>query len=203
MTFETELHKALDKLGVRATPSEIGRMRDHFELLTKWNRRMNLTRITDVREAVRRHYGESAFLHRELPEAKSVVDVGSGAGFPGFPFAVMRPETHVTLVESRRRKAAFLREASRSLSNVTVANCRVADWNGVAQWGLLRAVAPTAVLFDLWGRVARVAYLGTRCPQNGSAYDWAGRRIPWSDRKTLWLGTPRPDGLATMQSPSC
>ena len=203
MTFDKELRETLDDLGVTASPSQIGRMRDHFELLTKWNRRMNLTRITDVREAVRRHYGESAFLHRELPETKSVVDVGSGAGFPGFPFAVMRPETHVTLVESRRRKAAFLREASRALSNVTVANCRVADWNGVAQWGLLRAVAPATVLSDLWGRVAQVAYLGTQRPQHGSAGDWAGRRIPWSEWQTLWLGTPRPDGLATKQTLSC
>ena len=201
MTFETELHKALDELGLTASPSQIGRMRDHFELLTKWNRIMNLTRITDVNKAVTRHYRESAFLHRELPEAKSVVDVGSGAGFPGLPFAVLRPRTQVTLVESKRRKAAFLREAARGLQNVTVEDCRISDWNGVAEWAMIRAVALPTVLPHLSRRCARVAYLGTGSPRNNHEFVWTYRPVPWSERQTLWLGNTRQKRPPTAQHP--
>ena len=128
-TFERALRAALDEIGIAASDSQIERLAAHHALLERWNRRMNLTRITGAVEVARRHFGEAAFLHRELPPAASLVDVGSGAGFPGLPVAVLRPESLVTLVESKRRKAAFLRQASWDLPNVRVAACRIADWD--------------------------------------------------------------------------
>jgi 16S rRNA (guanine527-N7)-methyltransferase len=129
------------------------------------------------------------FLHRELPTIGSLVDVGSGAGFPGIPVAVLRPATHVTLVESKRKKASFLREATRGWSNVTIENCRIADWGGTARWALMRAVAPAAVLPDLRSRVARVAILGTDRPPNQPYSGWEGQPTPWSKRRRLWVNT--------------
>jgi len=63
----------------------------HYELLCKWNKKLNLWRVKDIREAVELHYCESLYLARTLPPGSlRVVDVGSGAGFPGFPIAILR-----------------------------------------------------------------------------------------------------------------
>ncbi len=187
MTFESALRGILDELCVEVSPSQFGHLCKHFRLLEHWNRRINLTSVRDPQEAARWHYGESAFLHRELPAAASLVDVGSGGGFPGIPVAVLRPGTDVTLLEPTRKKAAFLQEVSRELPNVTVEALRLADWTGTADWALVRAVAPTSVLPDLAGRVAGVAVLSTQRPSDGIFGRWELRRLPWGERRRLWL----------------
>ena len=93
----------------------------HLELLMRWNRTVNLTAIRNREEAIERHYCESLFLGSRLPAGRlRIADVGSGAGFPGFPVAVLRPDCLVTLIESHQRKAVFLREAARQVGNVRV-----------------------------------------------------------------------------------
>ncbi len=87
----------------------------HLELLLRWNERMNLTAIRDPREIVRRHFGESLFVARFISPAGSLLDLGSGAGFPGIPIQICRPALKVTLAESQRKKATFLREVVREL----------------------------------------------------------------------------------------
>src|SRR5271165_1821024 len=89
---------------------QIQRLGQHYELLARWNRVLSLTSIRTIEEAVERHYCESVFAARHLPDgAASVADVGSGAGFPGIVIAVLRPEHSVALIESHQRKAAFLK----------------------------------------------------------------------------------------------
>ena len=197
MTFEAALRDVLEELEVAVSPAQFDRLCEHRRLLELWNRRINLTAIRDEKEIARRHYGESIFLHRELPPVASVVDVGSGAGFPGVPVAVLRPSAHVTLVESRRRKASFLREATRGWRNVSVKDRRIADWEGTADWALLRAVSPERVLPDLRGKVSAVAILGTSRPHDGPFTGWKGLPTPWSRRRTLWQGS------AQHRSPGC
>jgi 16S rRNA (guanine527-N7)-methyltransferase len=88
----------------------------YLDLLLKWNARTNLTAIRDPEEIVRRHFGESLFAGRHLPtETRTLLDFGSGAGFPGLPIQLLRPELAVTLAESQNKKATFLREAVRTL----------------------------------------------------------------------------------------
>ena len=86
----------------------------YLDLLLKWNARTNLTAIRDPEEIVRRHFGESLFAARHL-DPGTLLDFGSGAGFPGLPIALFRPEITVTLAESQNKKASFLREAVRTL----------------------------------------------------------------------------------------
>ena len=192
MTFEAALRQVLEALGVTVSADQFDQLCEHRRLLERWNRRINLTAIYDEKEIARRHYGESVFLHRELPPTASLVDVGSGAGFPGVPVAVLRPSAHVTLVESKRRKASFLREATRGWRNVSVEDRRIADWEGTADWALIRAVSPDAVLPDLEGKVSAVAILGTSRPNDGPFAGWEGCPTPWSRRRTLWQGSARP-----------
>jgi 16S rRNA (guanine527-N7)-methyltransferase len=91
----------------------------YLDLLVKWNARTNLTAIREPEEMVRRHFGESLFvgmqLGTRLAEGASVLDFGSGAGFPGLPIQLLRPELRITLAESQGKKASFLREAVRTL----------------------------------------------------------------------------------------
>lgn len=86
-----------------------------LELLLKWNARTNLTAIRDPEQIVRRHFGESLFAARHIGPTTSLLDLGSGAGFPGIPIQLLHPELPVTLAESQSKKAAFLREAARTL----------------------------------------------------------------------------------------
>lgn len=85
-------------------------------LLLRWNARTNLTAIRDEEGILARHFVESIACARALPpEIATLLDFGSGAGFPGIPIALCRPEIAVTLAESQRKKAAFLQEAVRTL----------------------------------------------------------------------------------------
>ena len=187
MRFEWSLRQVFAELGVQATDDQIARLVEHYSVLVRWNERINLTRVTDPVAAARRHYGEAAFLHRELPDAESFVDVGSGAGFPGVPVALLRPATAMTLVESTQKKGAFLREVSQDLANVSVFDGRVGAWTGSADWALMRAVNPAKVLPDLSGKVKRVAVLGTERPPDDSFGGWRERKMPWSNHGRLWL----------------
>ena len=119
----------------------------HYELMLRWNAKLNLTRITDRQEAWERHYLESIFLARQLPPGPlRIADVGSGAGFPGIPIAVVRPECTVTLIESHQRKSVFLREATRDLPNVRVLAMRAESVQETFDWIVSRAVSPERVL---------------------------------------------------------
>lgn len=106
----------------------------YLDLLVRWNARTNLTAIRDPEEMVRRHFGESLFAARHLGTLNAstvpatLLDLGSGAGFPGLPIALARPEIAVTLAESQGKKATFLREAVRTLG---VKNAEV--WAGRAE----------------------------------------------------------------------
>lgn len=90
----------------------------YVDILLRWNSRINLTAIRDAESIVTRHFGESLFAARiasSVP-ARSLADIGSGAGFPGLPIKIWIPELHVTLIESNNKKATFLREVIRALS---------------------------------------------------------------------------------------
>jgi 16S rRNA (guanine527-N7)-methyltransferase len=87
----------------------------YLDLLLKWNARTNLTAIRDPEEIVRRHFGESLFAGQHIGPCDNLLDLGSGAGFPGLPIALLHPEMRITLAESQNKKSTFLREAVRTL----------------------------------------------------------------------------------------
>ncbi|HEY6251674.1 MAG TPA: 16S rRNA (guanine(527)-N(7))-methyltransferase RsmG [Candidatus Angelobacter sp.] len=117
----------------------------YINLLLKWNARVNLTAVRAPAEIVQRHFGESFFAAAHLlgPEsAESVIDVGSGAGFPGVPIAMLRPKAQVTLIESNGKKAAFLNEVLRTLKlgSAKVFQQRAESYAGSAGLVTMRAV---------------------------------------------------------------
>lgn len=118
------------EFGLELASEQVDRFATHYELLVIWNRKLNLTRIIDPIEAARLHFLESAMLSAVLEnpakESRRVVDIGSGAGFPGLPLACVWPDCEFLLVEPSGKRAVFLKEAVRRLGllNVTVANDR-------------------------------------------------------------------------------
>jgi len=101
----------------QAPASILPQLSTYLDLLLKWNARTNLTAIRDPEEIVRRHFGEGLFAATHLdPDTTTLLDFGSGAGFPGLPIALLRPDIQVTLAESQHKKATFLREAVRTLN---------------------------------------------------------------------------------------
>ncbi|MCU1224820.1 MAG: methyltransferase GidB [Edaphobacter sp.] len=113
---------------IPAPPASLySQLSQYLDLLLKWNARTNLTAIRDPEEIVRRHFGESLFAAQHLGSPETLLDLGSGAGFPGLPIALLHPAIQVTLAESQNKKATFLREAVRTLSlrNIEVWAARV------------------------------------------------------------------------------
>jgi 16S rRNA (guanine527-N7)-methyltransferase len=116
--------------GLDLTEVQQAKLSQYLDLLEVANQRMNLTRITDRAAAEVQHVGDSLTLLSYLPKAVcKIADVGSGGGVPGIPLAIARPDAAVTLIESTKKKALFLREtaAALELKNVTVLDLRVED----------------------------------------------------------------------------
>jgi 16S rRNA (guanine(527)-N(7))-methyltransferase RsmG len=126
---------------------ELELLEQHYLLLQRWNRTLNLTRITNLDESVKLNYCESLFLGIKFPPGPlRVADVGSGAGFPGVPIAIVRSDIAVTLIESHQRKAVFLRESSAGIPNLRVLPIRAEDCSERFDWVVSRAVSEKMLL---------------------------------------------------------
>ena len=136
---------------LRVAPAEAQQLAAFIELLIRWNRVHNLTGIRDREELVDRRLVESLAL-RSLIHGDTVADIGSGGGLPGIPLAIVMPEARFTLIESRRKRASFLRHAAATLAlaNVEVAHSRAEDLES-RQFAtvLARAVAPPRELLGI------------------------------------------------------
>jgi 16S rRNA (guanine527-N7)-methyltransferase len=138
-----EPYISLDEMRLRAISK-------YIDLLLKWNARVNLTAVRAPEEIVQRHFGESFFAanyllsqsSRKKRPIENVIDLGSGAGFPGAPFAMLAPDVQVTLIESNQKKATFLRELIflLDLKNARVFSDRAENYAQSAALVTMRAV---------------------------------------------------------------
>lgn len=139
-----EISSLLSEAGLPVPPELANQLSSYLALLLKWNARTNLTAIREPREIVTRHFADSLFCVAHIsPSARTLLDFGSGGGFPGIPIALAHPHLRVTLAESQNRKAAFLREAVRFLNlNAEVWSQRVESMSAVRLYDVvtLRAV---------------------------------------------------------------
>jgi 16S rRNA (guanine527-N7)-methyltransferase len=109
------LAEGLAELELAVDENQLAPLLELTLLLTQWSKRINLTGHRTASEIVRRLILDAAALAKQLPEIDSLADIGSGAGFPGFPVAILRPNCRVTLVESRERRHHFQRQVIRQL----------------------------------------------------------------------------------------
>jgi 16S rRNA (guanine527-N7)-methyltransferase len=188
----------------RLAPEQLENISKYIDLILKWNRRVNLTAIRDPEEIVTRHFGESFFAATQwlVPEKhESVIDIGSGAGFPGLPLAMYSPKAAVTLIESQGKKAAFLNEVifALGLRNAKVFNSRAEDLRTQGDLVTLRAVEKfEKVLPAAAGLVRPSGRLGLmigaaqiqRTISSGTNFEWGEpTQVPGSHARVLLSGT--------------
>lgn len=141
-------------LALELDEAQLARLVAHLDLLDDWNSRMNLTAIRDRPSQLTKHLLDSLtvlpYLHGER-----IADVGSGAGFPGIPLAIVEPGRHFTLIESTGKKCRFLEHVREALqlSNVEVAQARAESYKPEVRFDtvIARAVGPIADLVRVAG----------------------------------------------------
>jgi 16S rRNA (guanine527-N7)-methyltransferase len=135
MTPEARLAGGLAALGLMLPAGTRRRLIEYLALLAKWNRVYKLTAVDDPERIISHHLLDSiavlAELERVVPGLGRLADVGSGAGLPGLPLAMVRPAWHVALVESSHKKTSFLRQAvvELGITNVEVVAQRAENWH--------------------------------------------------------------------------
>lgn len=136
----------------------------YLNRLIEINKVMNLTAITDPDEVYEKHFLDSALIASALKPGATLADVGSGAGFPGLPLAILRDDLSVTLIEPTAKRCAFLSDviAALDLKNVTVINDRAENLTRLREsYDVVtaRAVAPLAILLELCTPLAKAGGL--------------------------------------------
>jgi 16S rRNA (guanine527-N7)-methyltransferase len=167
----SQIDEALRPYGIEPQAGLAERILGYIDLLLKWNRKIALTAVTDPAEIVRFHFGESLFAASRYNLQKSrLADVGTGAGFPGLPLALAVPSLSVTLIESNRKKCAFLAEVIR----------RLAIRNASIFTGRMESFGPDATQFEF---IAARAF-----GQFGALLDWSRLHLVGNGKVLLWLG---------------
>lgn len=116
--------------GIDISDEEIEKFNSFYRLLIEWNKKMNLTAITDYTEVIKKHFLDSCLIFRKFNRnmfyGKMIIDVGTGAGFPGIPLAIMLPDTKFVLMDSLNKRIEFLDKvvSELELSNVSLIHSR-------------------------------------------------------------------------------
>jgi 16S rRNA (guanine527-N7)-methyltransferase len=189
---------------IQLEESRLRSISTYVDLLVKWNARINLTAVRVPEEMVQRHFGESLFAAKYVLSqgpVDKVIDVGSGAGFPGVPFAMLAADARVTLIESNQKKATFLRELIRvlDLKNASVFSDRAEKYTQTAAVVTMRAVEgfertlPRALdLVETGGRIALMvgASQVTVAQTVVANVDWlAPTAVPGGHSRVLFVGS--------------
>ncbi len=130
MTLEGQVRAATAAMDLALPEAAAAKFAQHLDLIAKWNRVHNLTAVRETDQMVVLHLLDSLSVLPHLAGAKTVIDVGTGAGLPGVPVAIARPDLAVTLLDSSHKKATFLRQVKTelALANVDVVCERVETW---------------------------------------------------------------------------
>ena len=215
--FITTLKSNLEHLDLQLDDGTVAQMWEHFRLLVAANRKINLTRITDPAEAAARHYADSlavaAWCRAFGAEVTTVLDVGTGGGFPAVPLAICRPNWQITAIDGTGKKIRYVEQF---VDHLGLTNCR-ALYKRAEEWRedtpsfdmvLFRAIAPLADCLGLAERFCRpgtivICYKGDPLPKE-EAQDAvqcpAGRRFT---RRQNWRYTLKGPGGALSHQLRC
>ena len=196
------------------TTTQADQVLAYLHLLLRWNEKINLTAIRTPEECVTRHFGESLFISRTLPLAGRLLDIGSGAGFPGLALKIANPDLYVTLLEPVAKKRAFLKEAARvcGFANVQVRGDRLEGFAATTPLQTFNLATMRAV-----GALRTLVPIAAQCLRPGGSLllwltrDQAGELatidcgltwnqplpIPLSRSAAVWSGVKLPTAPAT------
>lgn len=156
------LRAEIEKIGIHLEDKQVQQFLVYYELLTEWNKVMNLTAITDFKEVVQKHFVDSLSLIKAVDETFlqkkgiSMIDIGTGAGFPGIPLKIVFSDLKVTLLDSLNKRIKFLNEVTGKLElrNITAIHGRAEDFAKQKEYreqfdlSVSRAVANLATLSE-------------------------------------------------------
>ena len=129
-TFNEGLLEKASVLGVRFSVEQMEQFYKYMNLLIEWNEKMNLTAIIEPSEIILKHFIDSITILKDIKDGSTVVDVGTGAGFPGIPLSIMNPTLKITLVDSLNKRLIFLQEVIKELNlkNVELIHARAEEF---------------------------------------------------------------------------
>lgn len=144
------------RINVDFSVEQLGKFYRYMELLIEWNEKMNLTAIIEPEEIILKHFIDSLTILKEIKENDYIVDVGTGAGFPGIPLKIMLEENEFVLVDSLNKRLTFLKEVIKelNLNNIKVIHSRVEEFGQDKKYretfdiATSRAVANLSVLSE-------------------------------------------------------
>jgi 16S rRNA (guanine527-N7)-methyltransferase len=205
MMDQATVRRLLEPFGLSLSGDQIGQLIAYLELLLRWNKKINLTAIRDAPSCVRRHFGESLYLGCWAELRGRLLDIGSGAGFPGLCLKIIFPDLSVTLLEPVAKKRAFLKEVARvcGMDLVEVRRERLEDFVAAPSPPVYDAATARAV-----GHLEELVPLAARCLKPGGAlflwlsprqarsigYEHAGMRrvrtlpLPGGGAGEIWWG---------------
>ena len=148
-----EISKEID---IELSEGQLAQFKKYMDLLLEWNEKINLTAITEEDEVVLKHFVDSMTVLKYIDEGASIVDVGTGAGFPGIPVSIAKDDVNVTLVDSLNKRINFLQEviSEINLTNIKAIHSRAEDFGQNKEHrekydiSVSRAVANLSVLVE-------------------------------------------------------
>jgi len=192
---EAEVRELLVPFGVKLSPAEVSKLLAYLAMLLAWNRRINLVSATTPQECVTRHFGESLFLARWHRLQGRLLDVGSGAGFPGLALKIVFPDLATTLLEPVAKKRAFLKEVAREcgFASVEVRRERLEDYARTEREARFDCVTERAV----GGTAKLVRLMAERAGHSGLVCLWLGSE----DSATLVTQAPEIEWGSSIRIP--
>ena len=127
--FKKRFLELANKININLTENQIEKFHKYMKLVLNWNEKINLTAITDEDEIILKHFVDSLTVLKYINENDKIIDVGTGAGFPGIPIAIMMPNVKITLLDSLNKRINFLNEVIRELDlkNIETIHSRSED----------------------------------------------------------------------------
>ena len=127
--FKREFEKYLEKMNISLNKEQYDQFYAYMVLLIEWNEKINLTAITEPQEIILKHFVDSLTIAKYIEEGKTIIDMGTGAGFPGIPLKIYRNDVKVVLADSLNKRIKFLNEAIEKLQlkNIETIHCRAEE----------------------------------------------------------------------------
>ncbi len=154
--FVEELKKQAEQIGINLSELQINKMHKYMNLMLEWNEKMNLTAITEEKEIIQKHFIDSLTIVKYIEGNAKIIDVGTGAGFPGIPLKIVREDLDITLLDSLNKRIKFLDEVINEieLKGIKTVHARVEEFGKDKEYrenfdyATSRAVANLATLSE-------------------------------------------------------
>ena len=156
IVFKKEMNELLSEINIEINENKIDMFYLYMQELLEWNKKINLTAIEDENEIILKHFIDSLTVQKYIKNAQNIIDIGTGAGFPGIPLAIVNEKSNIVLLDSLNKRINFLNNVIQKLelSNVKAIHGRAEDLAKIVQHRekydivISRAVAPFNVLLE-------------------------------------------------------